>query len=310
MKGWLIVNRFLNNGSFSGLYDWLVEAAKKAGSELTLMTNADFIIRTDTRKVVHPDLMDERPDYVIFWDKDVRLARALEAAGLKLYNCAEAIEACDDKSLTCLKLAGAVKMPATFNVPFTYAGTGYCDTGFLDMIEAHTGYPFVLKECFGSFGEQVYLIHSKEQCADILRSVDGRPCIIQEYVCPDDGISTEDNGKPQKDLRFRGRDIRIIVVGGRCIAAMERYNDNDFRANIALGGHALSYTPTQAEQNMALKVCKMLKLDYAGVDILTGSDGEPLLCEVNSNAHFRGIYECTGINAADAIIEHILSGTK
>ncbi|MBR5361168.1 MAG: RimK family alpha-L-glutamate ligase, partial [Lachnospiraceae bacterium] len=100
MKGWLIVNRFLNNGKFSELYDWLITAAKRAGSELSLITNADIIVRADTQEIVYPDLCTARPDYVIFWDKDIRLARALEANGLRLYNRADAIEACDDKALT------------------------------------------------------------------------------------------------------------------------------------------------------------------------------------------------------------------
>ena len=116
MKGWLIVNRFLNNGKFSELYDWLISAALKAGSELTLMTNADITVRADINRIVYPDLEHSRPDYVIFWDKDIRLARALEAAGLTLFNCADAIEACDDKSLTCIKLAGLVRMPVTRRV--------------------------------------------------------------------------------------------------------------------------------------------------------------------------------------------------
>lgn len=306
MKGWLIVNRFLNNGKFSELYDWLISAALKAGSELTLMTNADITVRADINRIIYPDLEHSRPDYVIFWDKDIRLARALEAAGLTLFNCADAIEACDDKSLTCIKLAGLVRMPATFSVPFTYEVPGYCNTCFLEKIEERTGFPFVLKECFGSFGEQVHLVSTHEQCVEILRSLKGRPCLIQEY------IRSEHSDTPEQQTGGRqisGRDKRIIVVGGKCIASMLRYNDSDFRANIALGGHAEAYTPTDLESAMALKVCSILKLDYAGVDILTDSDGEPLLCEVNSNAHFKGIFECTGINAADAIIAHILSST-
>ncbi|MCL2084937.1 MAG: hypothetical protein FWH06_06760 [Oscillospiraceae bacterium] len=43
------------------------------------------------------------------------------------------------------------------------------------------------------------------------------------------------------------------------------------------------------------------------MDILFGADDSPLLCEVNSNAHFIGLCNCTGINAADAIMEHIAS---
>lgn len=292
MTGWLITNRFLNQNKFSELYDWLIEAAHKAGSELKLLTNADLLIRADRNEVisqaVSPD-NSEHPDYIIFWDKDIRLAGSLEASGFRLFNRAEAIRACDDKSLTCSRLAGIVRMPVTFNVPFTYESVGYRDTGFLDDIEAQIPYPYILKECFGSFGEQVYLINSRAQCENTLKQIEGRPCLIQEYI----GSGT-------------GRDIRLIVVGGRCIAAMLRSNDTDFRANVALGGHTEPYSPTEEEINMAVTACKVLDLDYAGVDILHDRNGTPVLCEVNSNAHFRGIFNCTGVNVADAVIAHIL----
>lgn len=293
MTGWLITNRFLNRDKFSELYDWLIEAAHKAGSELKLLTNADLLIRTDRNEIISQAFLQggsEYPDYIIFWDKDIRLAGALEALGLRLFNRAEAIRACDDKSLTYSRLAGLVRMPVTFTVPFTYETVGYRDTAFLNAIEEHLPYPYVLKECFGSFGEQVHLIKNMEQCENILRQINGRPCVIQEYI-----------GEGP------GRDIRLIIVGGKCIASMLRFNDSDFRANVALGGHTEPYTPTDEEVNMALTACKALSLDYAGVDILHDCNGDPVLCEVNSNAHFKGIYKCTGVNVADAIIGHILN---
>ena len=33
---------------------------------------------------------------------------------------------------------------------------------------------------------------------------------------------------------------------------------------------------------------------------------EPIVCEVNSNAHFKNIYDCTGINVADRIMNYLL----
>ena len=48
----------------------------------------------------------------------------------------------------------------------------------------------------------------------------------------------------------------------------------------------------------------LLGLDFAGVDVLFGRDG-PLLCEVNSNAHFKTTLECTGVNMAVEIMRHI-----
>ena len=292
MKGWLIVNRFLYTDKFSELYDWLIRAAAKAGSDLTLLTNDLFLVNTDSGNVIYPDICAQAPDYVIFWDKDIRLARALEAQGLRLYNRADAIEACDDKSLTCRLLAGRVRMPRTFTFPFTYEHLGYNNLEFLDRIEAELDYPFIIKECYGSFGAQVYLAGSRAEALSVIQKVGGRPCIAQEYI---------GSG--------RGRDIRINVVGDKCVASMLRYNDGDFRANITAGGHMKQYAPTDEQCSMALKVCRELKLDYAGVDILFGRDGEPVLCEVNSNAHFKSIYDCTGINVAEALIRHIMGET-
>ena len=105
----------------------------------------------------------------------------------------------------------------------------------------------------------------------------------------------------------KGRDVRIDIVGDKIVTAMERVNEDDFRANITNGGKMKKYTPTEEQCEMALKVCRELKLDFAGVDIMFGKQGEPVLCEVNSNAHFKNIYDCTGVNVADEIMEYILN---
>ena len=88
---------------------------------------------------------------------------------------------------------------------------------------------------------------------------------------------------------------------------MYRYNDNDFRANITNGGSMKPFAPTPEMADMAVSACKALDLDFAGVDILFGEDDTPILCEVNSNAHFKNLYDCTGINTADAIMRHIMN---
>ena len=35
-----------------------------------------------------------------------------------------------------------------------------------------------------------------------------------------------------------------------------------------------------------------------------------MVCEVNSNAHFKNIFECTGVNVADEIMKYIMSHWK
>lgn len=292
MRAWLVVNAFLHSGKFSEIHEWLRKAAVLHGIEIEEKTNAELISRID---VTNPEASEifarkNRPDFVIFWDKDVRLARLLERVGLKLYNCADAIAVCDDKSLTHERLIDCgIHMPKTVFAPLTYPVCGFREADFLQDVEKLLGFPMVVKEDFGSFGAQVYLAKDHEELLELIAGIGNVPFLFQEFI----GES-------------RGKDIRINMVGDTAVACMMRYNDHDFRANITNGGNMRAYEPTEKELAMARKVMKELRLDFAGVDILFGRDREPILCEVNSNAHFKNIFDCTGVNVADAIMEYIL----
>ena len=290
MKGWLAVNEFVRTPKFRDLFGLLEKAAEDKGIALTRMTNAGiFRILGETGYDLERLPAGERPDFVLFWDKDIRLARALEAQRLRLFNRAGAIEVCDDKSLTFLALTGkGIRMPKTWLSPKKFHADGLFSEELITAAEEDLGYPLVVKECLGSFGAQVYLVHDREELLDRVRMIGDRPYLLQEYIASS-----------------AGRDIRIQVVGEKIAAAMLRRNPSDFRANLTNGGYAQPYTPGDAEAQMALQAVKLLGLDFAGVDILFGDEGEPILCEVNSNAHFRNLYDCTGINTADFIMEHI-----
>ena len=277
-KGWIIVNHFLNSNKFRELYDFFRNAAAKLDIKLTLYTNAEATT------------VKEKPDFVIFWDKDIRLARTLEAKGLRLFNKADAIADCDDKYSTYLKLSGqSVQTPFTLSVPMTYQNIGYTDFSFLDEYAEIFSFPYVLKENFGSFGEQVYLVHSTGEAKKIISASDGRPMIAQKYI----------------SSSF-GKDIRINIVGDKVVAAMERYSINgDFRANLSIGGKMRKIIPESSAIQLALAASKALNLDFCGVDLLYNKNGEYTVCEVNSNAHFKNIYDLTGVDFAKEIIKYI-----
>lgn len=65
------------------------------------------------------------------------------------------------------------------------------------------------------------------------------------------------------------------------------------------------YTPTEKESELAIAAAAAVGTDFAGVDLLFGPGGEPLVCEVNSNAHIRSIYDCTGVDVTESIISYI-----
>lgn len=287
VNGWLVVNGYLKSEKFEEIYQWINKAAERKGCALRKITNDQLIsiLQASNGKTN----WRTEPDFVLFWDKDVRLARLLEAENFKVFNSADAIEICDDKALTFIKLKNTdIKMPKTFCAPMTF-DKAYKDYTFVLQVEGSLGYPFVIKENKGSFGEQVYLVKNYYDAVERMKGIGHCDFIMQEFV-----------------ESSKGRDIRIHVVGDKIVTAMERNNGDDFRANITNGGKMKPYEPTKEQQNMALKVCKALKLDFAGVDIMFGKEGEPILCEVNSNAHFKNIYDCTGVNVADYIMEYIL----
>ena len=149
MKGTLAVNHFLVSAKFSELHSRLIEAAKKENIELELKTNLELATKST------------QCDFVLFWDKDINLARRLEKEGLPVFNCAESIEKCDDKARTYIELLGTVPQPKTLIAPKTYFKADF--TEFVDNAIEILGLPLVFKECFGSFGEQVFLCKTKDK---------------------------------------------------------------------------------------------------------------------------------------------------
>lgn len=279
LHGWLIGNGFMKSAAFERLYAALETAASERGVLLTRRFNDEFCPFSGAP-------LQDAPDFVLFWDKDVRLARQMERQGLRLFNSAESIALCDDKTLTYLALQGAVPMPDTILAPLTF--TDYGAGRFLDRVAERLSYPYVMKEGLGSFGQQVYLIRKKEEALALLNRIGEKPVLFQKFI-----------------RESAGRDVRVYVVGGRCIASMERHSlTGDFRANIGGGGTAFPHALSAEEERLALLCAERLGLTFGGVDLLFSKQG-PLLCEVNSNAHFTALSALTGVNPADEIIQEV-----
>ena len=283
MRGWLIVNGFLQSNKFSELYDFLQSAAAGEGIELSVKTSTELFCALD-----EGICGVEKPDFALFWDKDYVLAKRLEQEGVALFNSAEAMRICDDKSLTAVALRGKVRRPKTLIAPKTFEGVGYGDGTWLRGAIESLGFPMVVKEACGSFGKQVYLVESEKELFPLVENMGYKPFLLQEFI----------EGS-------RGRDIRINVVGGRVFCAILRENRRDFRSNITGGGVGQAYTPSEAQAELALTTCRELGLDFAGVDVLFGENDEPILCEVNSNPHFKSTFDCTGMDMSVEILRYI-----
>lgn len=291
MAGYVIYNGFWNTVPPDPAHR-MVQAAVEHGVHLTVLPNTALLLSVAPLSVLRPDgTAFSQADYVLFWDKDTRLAHALESVGTRVYNTARAIEQCDDKSETHRLLAAAhIPQPETLLAPMTYTTVTASVESFLKAASERLGFPLVVKECYGSFGDQVALVHNETELRNRAYAMGSRPFILQRFVA-----------------ETAGEDVRLYVVGDRVVAAMCRRSQGDFRANLRQGGTAVPYFPTPQEEALALRCCRVLGLHFGGVDLLHTADGSALVCEVNSNAHLAGITECTGVNVADKIITWVLA---
>ena len=275
-----MVNGFLRGGKFGEPAEMMSAAADRLGIGLDIVTNDRLPLMVDTS-----ERMDT--DFILFWDKDMRAAMLLERTGSPVFNSSECIRICDDKSLTHIALSkNNVPSIPTMISPMTFDGIGYTDLSFLDGAEDSFGYPMVVKDCFGSFGQQVHLAHDRKELESLF--CDARPRIVQRYV------------------ECGSSDLRLEVIGGEVVASVSRKGrDGDFRANTTIGGVMRVHQPSEDEEELALKASEAVGADFCGVDILY-MDGEPVVCEVNSNAHMKNLRNCTGIDVSDMILEHII----
>lgn len=323
-QGVLVTNAFLRTHKFVEHYEWLKEAAEHYDIELELLSNTDLLYRIDNNSLEESRDIDFHPmdasalaeasdmnhrmaelvrnnDFVLYWDKDIPLGKLLESfcrkSHVPVFNSLEAIAVCDNKyetyyrlwewNQTCLPQERIPILPS-IPAPMTYDNIGYTDTAFLKRVVDSLGLPLIIKECYGSFGMQVYLADTFEKAADVTKKLAGKPFLYQKY---------------QKESR--GQDVRLQVVGDEVVAAMYRFSDTDFRANISNGGSMKPYEPTKKECDLAVRTVRALGLDFGGVDLLFSGEEADIVCEVNSNAHFKNIYTCTGVNTAECIMKYI-----
>jgi len=164
-----------------------------------------------------------------------------------------------------------------------------------NLAEKVGGFPCIIKKVTGSEGRYVGLIKSYQEAIDFLKkfphpSVLGKKnVILQEYI-----------------EESRGSDFRVYCVGNEILGAIRRTaQNNDFRANISLGGTAEQVEISDEMIEYSKKIMKEGKLLFAGIDFIKSNRGF-LVLEINTSADFQGFEKATGINVAGKIIDKFL----
>jgi ribosomal protein S6--L-glutamate ligase len=159
-------------------------------------------------------------------------------------------------------------------------------------LEIVGGPPAILKLVRGTQGIGVVLAETEqiaEQVVETLWSL-GMTVLVQEFI-----------------EESEGRDIRVIVVGHRVVAAMRRQARlGEFRSNVHRGAVGTGIDLPAEHQRAALRATRAMGLRIAGVDLLE-SRGGPKVLEVNSSPGFEGIEAATGADVAGAVVDYAVA---
>lgn len=195
----------------------------------------------------------------------------LKNRGVTLFNDPAALLAAHDKLATAIRLAGSgVRHPRTAHLDG--------QSGPLKLEP-----PVVVKPRFGSWGVDVYVCADQAELTACLDSLRGRPwferqgVLVQELVPP------------------RGYDLRVLVASGQVVGAVERVAAQDeWRTNIALGGHRRRCDPPPEACALAVKAAAAIGCDLVGVDLLPDATGEWVVLELNGAVDFTEEYSLNG----------------
>lgn len=268
--------------------------AKRMGIELQMVSPEEFdiiVTKEGRRSILHNGISVELPECLIPRMGSgttyfaLAVIRHLERLGVFVLNSSQGIENAKDKLATMQILAANnIPIPKTLLAKFPLNIGG---------VEKEFSYPLLIKTVSGTHGKGILLCEKREQLGDLadLIEVSKDPkinVVIQEFVSSS-----------------KGKDIRIIVIGGKAIGAMLRVAGNGmFKANFSRGGKVERFKLKSPEEWLAIESAKLMELEIAGVDVLF--DGESYkVCEVNSAPGFEGFEKATDLNVPEEVYRYI-----
>jgi ribosomal protein S6--L-glutamate ligase len=189
----------------------------------------------------------------------------------------------------------SIQMLAQKNIRMPVTGFAHSPLDTKELIKNVGGAPLVVKLLEGTQGRGVVLAETGKAAESVINAFKSLKAniLVQEFV-----------------KEANGRDLRLFVIDGKVVGAMERRAaEGEFRANIHLGGTGSNVKTTPEERKIAIKAAKVMGLDVSGVDIIRSSTG-PKVLEVNSSPGLEGIEDVTGKDIAIQMIKCIEKHVK
>jgi RimK family alpha-L-glutamate ligase len=196
----------------------------------------------------------------------------LPRRGVRLLNTRRAVVSANDKLRTAVCLVTArIPHPKTVHLPHADAPVGL-------------RLPFVLKPRHGSWGIDVFLCETESAFEAVLEEVRRRPWFVRHGAVL------------QEFVPSAGRDLRILVAGGRVVGAVQRVaSPGEWRTNVSLGAAREPVSPSPEARRLAIDAAAAIDADFVGVDLILHGDSYFVL-EVNGAVEFDKSYDLDGLD--------------
>ena len=257
----------------------LVEGWRKLGLAVDLQSGAEAL-RTARQGDVIVGRLDVLPtlDGV---EPGLLALLLLERRGVRVLNPVDALLATHDK-LRSAAILQRSRLPHPETGAFTASGP------------PPLAPPCVVKPRYGSWGRDVFRCDSEADLAACLETIRNRPwfrrhgALVQELLPPP------------------GRDLRVIVAGGRVVGAAERVAvEGEWRTNVSVGGSLRPARPDEDAAELARTAAAVVGADLVGVDLLPVGGGRHVVLELNGAVDFDERYalgnESVFVRTAEAL---------
>ncbi len=283
------------NSSISILFDnirWeeksIIDSAKKNNIPLKLIDCRELVLDlNDTKKKYENCIILQR---CVSYFKSMHSTAALEGLGARMINPLYTSIMCGNKLFSHMDLQkhgiATPKALCTFSTQSAIDGIN------------QFGYPVVIKPTIGSWGRMIGLLNDEEAAKTVLED--------REHMFPIYHINYF-----EEFVKRPPRDIRAIVLGNEVIAAIYRYSsNNEWKTNMALGGHAAPCPITTELEEMCLDAAKIFKGDLVGVDLMESNKDGLVIHEVNNTTEFKNTVRVTGIDIPSQIVDYMVNIAK
>jgi ribosomal protein S6--L-glutamate ligase len=209
----------------------------------------------------------------------------LELIGIPVVNGAYGIAASRNK-MRSLQMLSAAGVPVPRTVMASHPA------GLKEMVRLVGGVPVIVKLLSVNDKSGVMICESLQSLEAALEAILGlgQNIVVQQYL-----------------KGAKGRDLRVLVVGGEVVAAMRRSPPvGRFARDLRRGAQFDPVELPARYARAAVEAARVLQLEVCAVDMLDVK-GAPRVFEVNSSPSIREAETACGVDAAGRIVERALA---